>query len=58
MQRTIEQARQIIAEYWRERGERQFAREVLAGSWDYRRDVQAAVAGDWTSAGYRFRKQS
>lgn len=44
MQRTIEQARQIIADLARADGEHTFAREVLAGAWDHRRDVQAALS--------------
>lgn len=42
---TIEKAREIIAARATAAGEHMFAREVLAGCWDHRRDVQAALAG-------------
>jgi hypothetical protein len=40
--RTIEEAREIIAALADREGEHTFAREVRAGCWDHRRDVQAA----------------
>jgi hypothetical protein len=39
----IEQARQHIAELARKDGEIIFSREVIAGCWDHRDDVQAAL---------------
>lgn len=45
---TIEEARTIIADLAKIEGEEIFAREVLAGAWDHRRDVQAALAGTFT----------
>jgi len=41
--RAIEEARRIIADLATKDGEHAFAREVLAGCWDHRRDVQAAL---------------
>jgi len=56
MQRTIEQARQIVADYWRENNEPMFAREVLAGCWDHRGDVQAALAGTFKPKAHTFKQ--
>lgn len=42
---TTEEARKTIADLARRDGEEQFAREVEAGAWDHRSDVQACVAG-------------
>jgi hypothetical protein len=42
---TIEQARERVARVAEADGELQFAREVRAGAWDHRNDVQAALAG-------------
>lgn len=42
---TIEEARKTIADLAMKEGEHQFAREVLAGAWDHRNDIQACVAG-------------
>ena len=39
----IEQARHYIAELARKDGEIIFSREVIAGCWDYRNDVQTAL---------------
>lgn len=38
--KTIEEARKIIADKATQQGEIAFAREVLAGCWDHRNDVQ------------------
>ena len=46
MARTIEQARQVIADRANARGESAFAREVIAGVWDDRGDVQAALRSE------------
>jgi len=48
MTRTIEQAREHIAKLAEADGELVFAREVRAGCWDHRQDVQHAlhVEGD------------
>jgi hypothetical protein len=43
---TIEQARETVATLADAEGERTFAREVRAGCWDHRNDVQRALAGD------------
>lgn len=51
MTKTIEQARDFIAALAEREGEMQFAREVRAGAWDHRRDVQAAM----TNANFRVR---
>ncbi len=48
MTQTIEKARKVIAELATAEGEVIFAREVMAGCWDHRRDVQAVVAGTFT----------
>jgi hypothetical protein len=40
---TIEEARKFIADLATKDGEHQFAREVLAGAWDTRRDLQKAL---------------
>ena len=45
MTKTIEEARKVIADLATKDGETVFAREVLAGAWDHRRDVQAVVNG-------------
>jgi hypothetical protein len=42
---TIKQAREIIAKLAEKAGEYTFAREVRAGCWDHRYDVQAALKG-------------
>lgn len=42
---SIEQARELIAKLAEKDGEIQFAREVRAGCWDHRNDVQAALKG-------------
>jgi hypothetical protein len=42
---SIEQARETIAKLAEQEGERQFAREVRAGAWDHRSDVQACLNG-------------
>jgi hypothetical protein len=39
---TIEQAREYVATLADREGENQFAREVRAGCWDHRNDVQSA----------------
>ena len=41
--RTLEEARKTIADLAIREGEHQFAREVTAGYWDHRNDVQAAL---------------
>lgn len=41
---NLEKARAHIAALARKAGEIVFAGEVLAGCWDHRRDVQAALA--------------
>lgn len=43
--RTIEQAREMIALWAEAEGETTFAREVRAGCWDHRNDVQQALSG-------------
>lgn len=43
--RTIEQAHEEIARRALADGHDTFAAEVLAGCWDHRNDVQAALAG-------------
>ncbi len=45
MRVSIEEARKVIADLATQEGELVFAREVLAGAWDHRNDVQAALAG-------------
>ncbi len=40
---ALERARRHIANLADKDGEHQFAREVLGGCWDHRRDVQAAL---------------
>jgi hypothetical protein len=45
--RTIQEARQIIADLATKDGEHTFAREVLAGCWDHRSDVKAALSPDF-----------
>lgn len=40
---TIEEAREYVANLADKEGEKQFAREVRAGSWDHRRDIQSAL---------------
>ncbi len=47
MPKTIEQAREIIAALADTEGEIQFAREVRAGAWDHRNDVQRAQYDDF-----------
>jgi len=42
---SIEDARQRLARVAEQNGERQFAREVLAGCWDHRNDLQAVLNG-------------
>jgi hypothetical protein len=42
---TIEQAREKIASLAEADGEIVFAREVRAGCWDHRNDVQVALRG-------------
>ena len=42
---SIEEARKVIADLAEKDGEFTFAREVLAGCWDHRSDVQAALNG-------------
>lgn len=44
---TIEQAREVVATAAEADGELKFAREVRAGCWDSRHDVQAALRGDF-----------
>ena len=46
MAKTIEEARSEVANIARAEGEVIFAKEVLAGCWDHRRDVQAALRGE------------
>jgi hypothetical protein len=43
---TIEEARERVAQLAERDGEEQFAREVRAGAWDHRNDVQAALRGE------------
>ena len=43
--RTIEEAREIIARLADEEGEAVFAREVRAGCWDNRTDLQTVLRG-------------
>ncbi|MBN9601847.1 MAG: hypothetical protein J0G33_02840 [Afipia felis] len=43
---TIEEARERVATLAGEDGEIIFAREVRAGCWDHRSDVQAALRGE------------
>jgi hypothetical protein len=40
---TIKEARERVAKAATRDGEHRFAREVLAGCWDHRRDVQACL---------------
>lgn len=40
---TIEQAREFVARLADQESETQFAREVRAGCWDHRADVQSAL---------------
>ena len=40
--KSIEEARAVIADLAEKEGEHVFAREVRAGCWDHRGDVQAA----------------
>jgi hypothetical protein len=42
----IETARERVAKVAEAHGEHQFAREVRAGCWDHRNDVQAALRGE------------
>lgn len=42
---TIDEARKVIAGLAVADGEYTFAREVLAGAWDHRNDVQAVLNG-------------
>lgn len=42
---TTEQAREILAKRAEQDGETAFAREVRAGCWDHRPDLQAVLAG-------------
>lgn len=42
---TLEQARETLGRLWQEAGEIQFGREMQAGSWDHRREIQAAMDG-------------
>ena len=42
---SIEEAREYVATLADKEGEKQFAREVRAGCWDHRRDVQSALKG-------------
>ena len=44
--KTIEAARERIAKLAEKDGEYVFAREVRAGCWDHRNDVQAALHGE------------
>lgn len=44
--RTIEEARERVAKLAEKDGEIIFAREVRAGAWDHRNDVQAALRGE------------
>lgn len=46
MARTIEEARNHIAKLAEADGELKFAREVRAGAWDHRADVQRALDED------------
>lgn len=46
MPRSIEEARNYIAKLAEADGELKFAREVRAGCWDHRADVQRALDGD------------
>lgn len=39
---TIEQAREYVASLAEKEGELAFARQVRAGAWDHRKDVQSA----------------
>lgn len=43
---TIEEARERVARVAEKDGETLFAREVRAGCWDHRSDVQAALRGE------------
>ena len=43
---TIESARERVAALAEKNGELRFAREVRAGCWDHRSDVQAAARGE------------
>jgi len=45
---TIEEARECVATAAEADGEWKFAREVRAGAWDTRSDIQAALRGDLT----------
>ena len=40
---TIEEAREVVATAAEANGETKFAREVRAGAWDSRSDIQAAL---------------
>lgn len=40
---SIEEARKRVASCASAEGETTFAREVMAGAWDHRRDVQSAL---------------
>ena len=40
---NIQEAREYVAKLADKEGETQFAREVRAGAWDHRRDVQSAL---------------
>lgn len=42
----IEEARERVAKLAERDGETSFAREVRAGCWDHRGDVQAALRGE------------
>lgn len=43
---VVKEARERVAKLARKDGEEQFAREVLAGCWDHRSDVKAAMRGE------------
>ncbi len=43
---TIEEARERVAKIAEQNGEVIFAREVRAGCWDHRNDVQAVLNGE------------
>ncbi len=45
---TIEEAREYVAKLAEAEGELRFAREVKAGAWDHRNDVQSALKGPFT----------
>lgn len=43
---TLREAREVVAKAAEAEGEHEFARQVRAGAWDNRNDVQAALRGD------------